>query len=112
VQHAIAVALGDYAHVAAEKEVYRKRREVLLPAVRDFGFELSDSEAGLYLWATLHEDCWVTVERMAALGILVGPGSLYGSSSQNHIRFALTATDENIAEAATRLRNAIGLNNR
>ncbi len=112
VQHAIAVALGDYSHVAAEKEVYRKRREILLPAVRDFGFELSDSEAGLYIWATLHEDCWKTVERMAALGILVGPGSLYGDSSQNHVRFALTATDEKVAEASTRLRNAIGLNNR
>ena len=112
VQHAIAVALGDYSHVAVAKDIYRKRREVLLPAVRDFGFELSDSEAGLYLWATLHEDCWVTVERMAAIGILVGPGSLYGASSQKHIRFALTATDEKIAEAATRLRNAIGLNNR
>lgn len=112
VQHAIAVALGDYDHVAAEKEVYRKRREVLLPAVREFGFELSDSEAGLYLWATLGEDCWATVERMAAIGILVGPGSLYGDSSVKHVRFALTATDENIAEASRRLRNAIGLNHR
>ena len=112
VQHAIAVALGDYTHVAAEKEIYRNRREQLLGAVRDFGFELSDSEAGLYLWATLHEDCWKTVDRMAELGILVGPGSLYGDSSTNHVRFALTATDENISLAVARLRDAIGLKHR
>lgn len=103
VQHAIAVALGDYEHVAAEKEIYRKRREVLLPAVRSFGFELSDSEAGLYLWASLGEDCWKTVDRMAEKGILVGPGSLYGNSAKQHVRFALTATDHAIAEAARRL---------
>lgn len=112
VQHAMAVALGDEEHVAVAKELYRERREVLLPAVREYGFELSDSEAGLYLWATLHEDCWATVDRMADLGIVVVPGVFYGESSTQHVRFSLTATDDQIAEAARRLRNAIGLSNR
>jgi succinyldiaminopimelate transaminase len=112
VQQAIAVALGDYEHVAKEKEIYRARREVILPAVKAFGFEVTDSEAGLYIWATLGEDCWATVSRMAELGILVAPGSLYGTSSLKHVRFALTATDERIAEGARRLQNAIGLEHR
>lgn len=112
VQHAMAVALRDDEHVAVAKELYRERREVLLPAVREYGFELSDSEAGLYLWATLHEDCWTTVDRMADLGIVVVPGTFYGESSTKHVRFSLTATDSQIAEAARRLRNAIGLSNR
>jgi len=109
VQKVIAVALGDYEHVAVEKELYRERREVLLTAVRDYGFELSDSQAGLYLWATLHEDCWKTVDRMAELGIVVVPGTFYGEHSTKHVRFSLTATDAKIAEAARRLRDAIGL---
>ena len=108
VQRAMTVALGDYEHVAVTKELYRERREVLLSAVRDFGFELSDSEAGLYLWATLHEDCWKTVDRMADLGIVVVPGTFYGEFSTQHVRFSLTATDDKIAEAARRLRDAIG----
>lgn len=112
VQHAMTVALGDEEHVAVAKELYRERREVLLPAVRDYGFELSDSEAGLYLWATLHEDCWATVDRMADIGIVVVPGVFYGESSTKYVRFSLTATDAQIAEAARRLRNAIGLSNR
>lgn len=112
VQHAMTVALGDEEHVRVAKELYRERREVLLPAVRDYGFELSDSEAGLYLWATLHEDCWATVDRMAELGIVVVPGVFYGETSTQHVRFSLTATDAQIAEAAQRLRNAIGLSNR
>ncbi|MEY4293693.1 MAG: hypothetical protein RIR29_343, partial [Actinomycetota bacterium] len=109
VQRAMTVALGDYEHVAVAKELYRERREVLLSAVRDYGFELSDSEAGLYLWATLHEDCWKTVDRMAELGIVVVPGTFYGEFSTQHVRFSLTATDDKIAEAARRLRDAIGL---
>ncbi len=109
VQNAVVAALGDEAHVLAEKELYRDRRAVLLAAVREYGFEVSSSEAGLYLWATLGEDCWVTVQRMAELGIVVVPGSFYGDFSPNHVRFSITATDANIAEAAKRLRDAVSL---
>ena len=112
VQHAIAVALGDYEHVAQEKAIYRARREVLLAAVKAYGFEVRDSQAGLYIWATLGQDCWVTVAKMAELGILVAPGTLYEQGASEFVRFALTASDERIAEGANRLRNAIGLEHR
>ena len=107
-QQAVIAALGDVSHVQLEKDIYRKRREVLLGAVRSYGFELSDSEAGLYLWATLNEDCWITVEKMAQLCIVVVPGSFYGAFATKHVRFSLTATDEDIARAADRLENALG----
>jgi len=109
VQKAMIAALSDEAHVAAEREVYRKRREVLLEAVLAYGFEVSDSEAGLYIWATLGEDCWQTVQKMAELGIVVVPGTFYGEHSPNHVRFTLTATDQKVAEAAKRLREATTL---
>jgi aspartate/methionine/tyrosine aminotransferase len=109
VQNAVIAALGDESHVAAEKELYRARRAVLLEAVREYGFEVSSSEAGLYLWATLGEECWATVQRMAELGIVVVPGSFYGDFNPNHVRFSITATDANIAEAAKRLRDAVSL---
>jgi aspartate/methionine/tyrosine aminotransferase len=81
---------------------------VLLKAVKSYGFELSDSEAGLYLWATLGEDCWTTVEKMAKLGIVVVPGSFYGEFATKHVRFSLTASDSDITRAAARLENALG----
>jgi succinyldiaminopimelate transaminase len=107
-QQAVIAALGDSEHVQAEKNIYRGRREALLEAVKNYGFELSDSEAGLYLWATLGEDCWVTVEKMAQLGIVVVPGSFYGEYATKHVRFSLTATDSDINRAAARLTNALG----
>jgi succinyldiaminopimelate transaminase len=103
VQRAMTVALGDDAHVTAEKAIYRARREVLLPAIKEYGFEVQDSKGGLYIWATLGEDCWKTVDRLAELGILVAPGSFYEESGSKFVRFALTATDERIAEGARRL---------
>jgi len=112
VQQAMIAALGDDAHVAHQRELYRARREALLPAVEAFGFEVSHSEAGLYLWATLGEDCWATVDRLTKLGILVVPGSFYGNPQSKYVRFSITATDAAIAEGSARLLNAIGLKHR
>ena len=109
VQRAVIAALGDEEHVAAERVVYQRRREVLLEAVKAYGFDIADSEAGLYLWATLGEDCWVTVKRMADLGILVVPGEFYEAGGSQYVRFSITATDEKISEGAARLTNALGL---
>jgi aspartate/methionine/tyrosine aminotransferase len=104
VQAAMVVALGDEHHVLAQKELYRARRNVLLPALLEAGFTLDASEAGLYLWVTEGKDAWVSIERLAALGILAGPGHFYGTIFPQHVRLSLTATDERIAQAAHRLR--------
>lgn len=103
VQQALTVALGDDAHVADQKARYAARRATLRAAVEGFGLRVDHSDAGLYLWATRGEDCWATVDALAARGILVAPGSFYGKAGREHVRIALTATDERIAAAAERL---------
>jgi succinyldiaminopimelate transaminase len=103
VQAAMAAALDDDAHVDAQWERYRARRERLAAAVRRWGLRIEHSEAGLYLWATADEDCWTTIDRLAGLGIVAAPGSFYGPAGARHVRLALTATDERIAAAVERL---------
>nr|WP_217640749.1 succinyldiaminopimelate transaminase [Blastococcus sp. DSM 46838] len=103
VQAAMAAALDDDAHVEAQRERYRARRETLAAAVRGAGLRIDHSEAGLYLWVTRDEDCWTTIEWLAGLGIVAAPGSFYGPAGARHVRMALTATDERIAAAAERL---------
>jgi succinyldiaminopimelate transaminase len=103
VQAATVAALRDDAHVAEQKERYRARRELLKPAVEKAGFRVDHSEAGLYLWCTRDEDCWETVSWLAARGILAAPGAFYGTAGSQHVRIALTATDERVAAAADRL---------
>ena len=103
VQRAMTVALGDDAHVVEQRERYARRRALLKPAIEAAGFTVDRSEGGLYLWATEGRDAWESVERLAELGILVGPGHFYGEHFPNHVRFSLTATDERIVAAAERL---------
>ncbi|MDT0156686.1 succinyldiaminopimelate transaminase [Microbacterium sp. ARD32] len=108
VQHAMAVALRDDAHVAAQKALYRQRRELLVPAVTAAGFRIDGSEAGLYLWVTEGRDAWDSLGRLADLGILAGPGHFYGDHSAEHVRISLTAPLERVAQAAGRLTTAAG----
>jgi succinyldiaminopimelate transaminase len=103
IQSALTSVLGDDEHVAAQKERYRARRDVLLPAVLAAGFTVDHSEAGLYLWATRGEPALDTVKWCADRGVLVTPGYFYGEAGASHVRIALTASDDQIAKAAARL---------
>ena len=103
VQEAMRVALGDDAHVAGQKDLYRRRRAVLVPALEAAGFTISGSVAGLYLWASNGRPTWETIGWLAGLGILAGPGTFYGDAGEGFIRVALTGSDERIEAAAARL---------
>ena len=103
VQRAMTVALQDEDHVRAQAERYRSRRKVLSQVLIKAGFEIEFSESGLYIWCTRNEQDWDSVAWFADLGIIVTPGHFYGESGANHVRIALTATDENIQEAASRI---------
>ena len=103
VQAAMAETLADDAHVAHQRTVYGRRRADLLAAVRGAGFRVDHSEAGLYLWVTRDEDCWETLAWLAERGILAAPGDFYGEAGKRHVRVALTAPDERIRSAVSRL---------
>lgn len=103
VQEAMRAALADDAHVAAQKNLYRARRDQLIPALEAFGLTIHSSDAGLYLWASAGEDTWLTVKRFAELGIIVGPGTFYGDAGNGFVRVALTGSEERVAAAAARL---------
>lgn len=103
VQAAMVAALDDDVHEQSQRERYARRRDALLPALRSAGFTVDHSEAGLYLWATRGEPCRDTVGWLAQRGILTAPGDFYGPRGAQHVRVALTATDERIAAAVQRL---------
>ena len=103
VQGAMVAALDDDEHEHEQRQRYERRRQALLPAVQSAGFTIDQSEAGLYIWASTGEPCRDTVRSLAQLGILVAPGEFYGPRGAQHVRIALTATDERIAAAVARL---------
>ena len=102
VQQAMIAALSDNNHAIEQAERYQKRRIKLITALSKAGFSIEFSQAGLYIWCSKNEDCYKTVDWFANLGVLVTPGSFYGS--EKFIRIALTATDESIDLVVERIK--------
>ena len=102
VQQAMIAALSDNNHAIEQAERYEKRRIKLITALSKAGFSIEFSKAGLYIWCSKNEDCYKTVDWFANLGVLVTPGSFYGS--EKFIRIALTATDESIDLVVERIK--------
>ena len=104
VQAAMVAALGDDAHVAEQQARYAARRATLLrpPSsarvpgrrVRGGALPLGDPRA---------RTRWASVAWLAERGVLVAPGHFYGAAGAQHVRVALTATDERVAAAADAL---------
>lgn len=112
VQAALGAALRDDEHVVVQREIYRARRDRLRAACETAGLAMApESEAGLYLWVSHAGDPagWGArrlVDALAERGILVAPGDFYGPGGAQHVRIALTASDERVAAAARRLHDA------
>ena len=104
VQAAMVAALADDAHVEQQRERYAERRALLAKALGNTGWRVDHSDGGLYLWAThADHDCWSAVAFLADRGVLVAPGEFYGAAGARHVRIALTATTQQVADAARRL---------
>lgn len=101
IQHAMIAALSDDNHAKEQAHRYTSRRAKLINVLTNTGFTIEYSQAGLYVWCSKNEDCYKTVDWFAQLGILVTPGSFYGSD--NFVRIALTAHDKDIDKVVERL---------
>ena len=103
VQQATIAVLNTDDQVRIQQDRYRRRRALLRPALEQAGFRIDHSEGSLYLWVSRSEDCWKSIDRLADLGILAGPGVFYGAAGADHVRVSLTASDERIEAAVQRL---------
>jgi succinyldiaminopimelate transaminase len=100
VQAAAVAALGDDAHVDAQRAVYRDRLEYFRGVV-----EAPMPAGGFYLWAPVPGgDAWAFTEDLAARGgCLVSPGDLYGAAGAGYVRVALVQPMERLELVADRL---------
>ncbi|MCQ4619391.1 succinyldiaminopimelate transaminase [Corynebacterium sp. CCUG 59401] len=104
IQHAMTAALSSDLHEELQRSVYATRRVELLKALPGAGFTVDASDAGLYLWVRREGmNSREALDWLAERGILAAPGDFYGPAGAQHVRIALTATDERIDAAVARL---------
>ena len=106
VQRAAIAAWDDDDHVEAVREVYRAKRDVLLPALLDAGLRPAGGHASFFLWLSVPEGRGGSEPFALALldeGLVVAPGAYFGPAGEGFVRVALVPTVERCAEAAARL---------
>jgi acetylornithine aminotransferase len=109
VQRASVVAWNDEAHVERTREIYRRKREALIPALERKGIRVVASEATMYLWLETPpgESAEELAERLLEHGLIVSPGTFFGPSGDGYWRIALVPTLEQCRRAAEILERAL-----
>jgi acetylornithine aminotransferase len=104
VQRASIAAWSDEEHVAAVREVYRRKRETILAALDDVGLRVAGSNATFYLWVEARDDI---VDRLLERGVVVTPGEYFGAAGAGYLRIALVPTQEQCERAASIMREVL-----
>jgi acetylornithine aminotransferase len=107
VQRASVAAWSDERHVEDVRGLYRRKRDTLLPALEEGGLRLAGSAATFYLWVDVGGPSEEFARKLLSHGIVVAPGSFFGSAGDGYARFALVPTQEQCARAAEILREVL-----
>jgi succinyldiaminopimelate transaminase len=109
VQRASIAAWGDEDHVRRTRASYRRKRDLIRPALEQRGIRVAGSEASFFLWFAVPEG--ETSEEFATRlldsGIVVAPGSYFGPAGEGYARLALVPTEDECARAADILREVL-----
>ncbi len=115
IQVAGAAALDrfDDPAVQAMRDLYRKRRDVIVPALRSIGCEVESPGAGFFVWARTPAgrngrpmDSMEFAARLLEKGdTVVVPGAGFSPAGRDYFRIALTVDADRMAEAADRIRH-------
>jgi len=111
-QYAAVAAFSDenIAIMEQRKQAFEARRDFLLPALRDLGFEIPvEPEGAFYLYANCKKFTSDSMEFASQIleetGVAITPGLDFGSNKpEEFVRFAYTTSIDRLEEAADRLR--------
>lgn len=107
----IAALTGPMEHLVKQRAIYQRRRDLLVGALNDLGWDLKPPLGSFYVWiptpdgSTSAQFCDLLLERAA---LVAAPGAGYGPQGEGWVRFSLTVPDDRLEEAVARLRKALG----
>ena len=93
------------------RDTFRQRRDYLLPALRELGFEIPIKPQGAFY---LYADCQAfskdsfafVIQLLEQTGVAITPGRDFGVyQSETHVRFSYANTLEHLREAVQRIRH-------
>lgn len=111
VQEAAIEALsGPQDCVAKSMKVFKERRDVMVDGLNDLSLEVTKPKATFYLWFRIPSKYKSSIQFSTHLldkaGVVMTPGTGFGTYGEGYVRCALTASKEKIEEALARIKKA------
>ena len=103
IQRVAVQAWGDEGHVERMREIYARKRALLLPALEAAGMRSAGGDASMFLWLA---DPDGQAERLLEKGLIMAPGSFFGPAGEGYARLALVPPPEACERAAALLSGA------
>ncbi|MBQ8858122.1 MAG: aminotransferase class I/II-fold pyridoxal phosphate-dependent enzyme [Lachnospiraceae bacterium] len=100
---AVAALTGPQDMVKEQCAEYERRNKALCGGLREIGWNVPDSQGSMFVWAPIPEGFnsseKFVLELMEKSGVIVVPGTAFGSLGEGYVRFALVYPVEVIKEA-------------
>jgi alanine-synthesizing transaminase len=103
---AVAALNGPQEIVAANRALYRKRRDVLVEAFGRAGWDIPPPPASMFAWAPLPPalkhlgSLEFAKQLLTEAGVAVAPGVGYGEEGEGYVRIALVENEQRLRQAA------------
>ncbi len=102
---ALAAYTGDQSAVARMREEYRARRDLLYEGLTGLGLDFPRPEGAFYMFVPMGR---ALIERAVEAGVIIVPGSAFGSRAPDYARFSYATSRENLSRAVERLGRLMG----
>ena len=109
---AIAALTGPDDFIEEQRQQYAARNRALCGGLRSIGWDVPDSQGTMFVWAKIPEGyessadfCMKLMERT---GVIVTPGSAFGSNGEGYVRMALVV-DADVIDEIIRVLDASGI---
>jgi LL-diaminopimelate aminotransferase len=107
VQYAAITALtGDQSWLAERNQVYQRRRDATLAALRRLRIEAPTPKASLYIWGKVPagmKSVDFSLRILDEIAVWLTPGVGFGPAGEGYFRISLTIADDRLQEALARL---------
>lgn len=120
IQAACCAALnGPQDVVARNREVYRKRRDVMVESFARAGWDIPSPPASMFAWAPLPPalahlgSLEFSKQLLTEAGVAVAPGVGYGEEGEGYVRIAMVENEQRLRQAARNIKRylrAMGVN--
>ena len=99
---AIAALTGPDDFIEEQRQQYEARNRALCGGLRKNGWNVPDSQGTMFVWAKIPEgyesSADFCIRLMERTGVIVTPGSAFGSEGEGYVRMALVVDEQMIAE--------------